>query len=133
MRVGMKLVGREDVSRRIRRMHDSVGTRSLVTAGEAAAQPLVNAWKENIVAYPVILTGTYLRSVHHEVGEVNDERVEILVGTDIVDPPYPWFLEMGTRYMSARPTARPAFDESQDEMAAEFVASIRSLLVKAAA
>lgn len=132
MRLGMKLVGREDVSRRIRRMHDAVGSRALVTAGEAAAQPLVNAWKENIQAYPVILTGTYLRSVHHEVGDVDRDQVEILVGTDIVDPPYPLFLEFGTRYMSARPTARPAYDESQDEMAAEFVEAMRRLVANAA-
>jgi hypothetical protein len=36
------------------------------------------------------------------------------VGTDLVDPPYPYFLEYGTSRMAARPSARPAFDEMKD-------------------
>ena len=33
------------------------------------------------------------------------------VGTDLVDPPYPYFLEYGTSRMPAYPAARPAWDE----------------------
>jgi len=41
--------------------------------------------------------------------------VEVTVGTDLVDPPYPYFLEFGTSRMSARPSARPAFEESKGQ------------------
>jgi hypothetical protein len=34
-----------------------------------------------------------------------------VIGTDLVDPPYPYFLEYGTSRMGARPSARPAYDE----------------------
>lgn len=33
------------------------------------------------------------------------------VGTDLTDPPYPFFLEYGTSRMPAYPAARPAWDE----------------------
>jgi hypothetical protein len=36
------------------------------------------------------------------------------VGTDLVDPPYPFFLEYGTSKMPAYPAARPAWDEMGD-------------------
>lgn len=38
-----------------------------------------------------------------------------LIGTDLVDPPYPYFLEYGTSRMPAYPAARPAFDERYPE------------------
>jgi hypothetical protein len=34
-----------------------------------------------------------------------------LIGTDLTDPPYPFFLEYGTSKMPAFPAARPAWDE----------------------
>jgi hypothetical protein len=37
-----------------------------------------------------------------------------LIGTDLTDPPYPYFLEYGTSRMPAYPAARPAFDETRD-------------------
>lgn len=38
-----------------------------------------------------------------------------LIGTDLTDPPYPYFLEYGTTRMPAYPAARPAFDERYPE------------------
>ena len=37
-----------------------------------------------------------------------------VVGTDLTEPPYPYFLEYGTSRMPAYPAARPAFDEQAD-------------------
>jgi hypothetical protein len=34
-----------------------------------------------------------------------------MIGTDLTDPPYPFFLEFGTVRMPAYPAARPAWDE----------------------
>ena len=39
--------------------------------------------------------------------------VEVTVGTNLSDPPYPYFLEFGTSRMYARPSARPAFEEAK--------------------
>ena len=37
------------------------------------------------------------------------------IGTNLVDPPYPYFLEYGTSRMPAYPAARPAFDQRKGE------------------
>ena len=37
------------------------------------------------------------------------------IGTNLVDPPYPYFLEFGTVNMPAYPAARPAFMVAQHE------------------
>ena len=37
------------------------------------------------------------------------------IGTNLIAPPYPFYLEYGTRRMRAYPTARPAFDEKREE------------------
>ena len=47
--------------------------------------------------------------------ELAGQSAEATVGTNLVSPPYPYFLEFGTSRMAARPSARPAFDESKDE------------------
>ena len=43
--------------------------------------------------------------------------VEVTIGTDLTDPPYPYFLEFGTSRMSAHPSARPAYEETKGQMA----------------
>lgn len=63
---------------------------------------LETKWKQLVP----VRTGNYRRSIHTQVTAPG----EITVGTDITDPPYPYFLEMGTSRMAARPSARPAFD-----------------------
>jgi len=42
-------------------------------------------------------------------------RQTAIVGTDLMEPPYPYFLEYGTSRMPAYATARPAFDERRGE------------------
>ncbi len=39
--------------------------------------------------------------------------LDIFIGTNLTDPPYPFFLEFGTSRMSARPAGRPAFEEKK--------------------
>lgn len=153
MRVRMKLIGKEAVSRKLGRLKLQSGTPALVLAGEASALVLENAWKQKVAGYPLVDTGSYLRSIHHEIGAIGDTSAEILVGTDITDPPYPYFQEFGTgafyegaddqavpakgdaamTHLRPRPTARPAWDESQDQMRKEFGTAARRLLSKAAA
>ncbi len=49
------------------------------------------------------------------------------IGTSLVDPPYPYFLEYGTVKMSARPSARPAFFVAQHEAEQAGTAALRAL------
>ena len=128
MRLSFTLVGRPRVSRQLQELRSELGGSAMATALEAAALPLENRWKENIRNYPLVRTGTYLRSVHHNAPEMSGDGGTVEVGTDIVDPPYPAFLEFGTSKMSAKPTARPALDESGEEMRSEFEAVLKQQL-----
>jgi HK97 gp10 family phage protein len=123
MKIRMRLVGRPAVSRKIRAMTAALSD-ALATSAEAAVLPLENRWKELVP----VRTGTYRRSIHHEPPVVMGDQVSIEVGTDIVEPPYPFFLEFGTSRMAPRPSARPALDETQGAVQREFSASMRQLM-----
>jgi HK97 gp10 family phage protein len=85
-----------------------------------AAVPMRDAWKRNI-RERAYRTGRYYDSIQIEVtGEL-----EVEVFTDAVNEQghaYPIDLEFGTRFMSARPTWRPAIDETETEALAKTVA-----------
>jgi HK97 gp10 family phage protein len=93
---------------------------ALSVAALAAAKPIENAWKRNVqrVAFK---TGSYLRSIHSEIvaegkGKGSEgEDLELHIGTDIEDPPYPFFLEYGTSRMSAHPSMTPAFEDNKNK------------------
>lgn len=53
------------------------------------------------------------------------DDVEVIVGTDLTDPPYPVFLEYGTSRMGARPSARPAFEQTKTTAIATMAAVAR--------
>lgn len=137
MQIRVTLVGSDRIRGRLRALGSSLDS-ALAVSLEAAALPLENAWKDKVANFyddagytgpdgkrGLVETGTFLRSIHHEPG---DGPHEVLVGSDIVDPPYPAFLEFGTSRMEPKPTARPALDESGPEMRSEFNASMRQLL-----
>lgn len=81
---------------------------------ESAASIFENAWKDKAP----VKTGTYRRSIHQEK-RGSGLKQEVVVGTDITTPPYPIYLEYGTRRMNPRPSARPAWDESKDRLEGE--------------
>jgi len=49
-----------------------------------------------------------------ELAAMGAAEMTAAIGTDLIDPPYPFFLEYGTSRMPAYPSARPAFDEMKD-------------------
>lgn len=103
---------------------------ALRIAAKAATVPLITEWKTQ-VRQKAYKTGTYMRSIHAEEAKTEGaDRVVIEVGTDITDPPYPLFLEYGTKRMEPRPTARPAFEASKDAMAKEAEEVFRILIRK---
>lgn len=62
-----------------------------------------------------VKTGTYRRSIHTD--EEPEPGVSV-VGTSLTNPPYPVYLEYGTRYMAARPSATPAAEKGRRDFAA---------------
>lgn len=67
----------------------------------ATAYDIEREWKRLVP----VKTGTYRRSIH----TVEQARPGVsVVGTNLTKPPYPLFLENGTRRMRARPSATPA-------------------------
>lgn len=59
-------------------------------------------------------------------------KVEVIVATDLNDPPYPYFLEYGTSRMPAYPTARPAYVESSDAALAAVTQQLGNMVAAAA-
>lgn len=51
------------------------------------------------------------------LGGIGKKGAVAYVGTNLTDPPYPYFLEYGTSRMPARPAARQAVDERKDAAA----------------
>jgi HK97 gp10 family phage protein len=87
---------------------EAAGPDVLEESLQGGAMLIQNDWKERAP----IRTGTYRRSIHIETEEKTPAGCTIAIGTDITDPPYPVYLELGTRHMAARPSAQPAFDET---------------------
>lgn len=120
----VRIVGDRELVAKLRRLGGQQG-QLLADALMIGALPFETRWKENIQSYPgrthvgLIKTGTYLRSVHREVISVGRDRAAVMVGTNLTNPPYPWFLEMGTRRMAPKPHARPAWDSTRQEVEAQ--------------
>lgn len=83
--------------------------RAAMTAG---ALVVASEWRNAIYRYPLVETGTYGRSVGFEIVQRDGTNIIAVIGTDIVDPPYPFFLEYGTSRMTAKVHVRPAMDRA---------------------
>jgi HK97 gp10 family phage protein len=91
---------------------------ALPVAALAAAKPIENTWKRNVQS-SFFKTGNYMRSIASIVVDNSGGVLELHIGTDIVDPPYPMFGEFGTSRMKARPTMTPAFESEKDNAGRE--------------
>ena len=91
---------------------------ALPVAALASAKPVETTWKRN-VQQSFFKTGNYMRSIASEVVSEGNGQLELHIGTDIVDPPYPIFGEYGTSRMKARPTMTPAFESEKDNAVKE--------------
>jgi hypothetical protein len=148
------VVGGAALKRKLGRLEESLRGQVLENAVTAGALLVANRWKQ-LAAYR---TGTYRRSVHvgghtdrtpdfaqgpaqdgvefHDVGGAIATRdyAEVKVGTDV---PYARRLEygffgtdrLGRRYHQApRPAARPAFDETHDDVTKEIGEAVKDQL-----
>lgn len=91
---------------------------ALPVAALAAAKPIENAWKRNVQT-SFFKTGNYMRSIHSTVVSRAGRTLELHIGTDITEPPYPLFGEYGTSRMKARPTMTPAFEANKSRAVIE--------------
>jgi hypothetical protein len=62
-------------------------------------------------AYAHIVGLPELMKALEALGKMGADAKSALIGTDLTNPPYPFFLEYGTSRMPAYPAARPAWDE----------------------
>lgn len=151
-----RVVGGAELSRKFRKLEKAVQSRILEAALISGALVIQNEWKirapHNVNSPPVKnppsrSTGNYRRSIHigghtelapdfqgSDIGaqEADLGRARVIVGTNLVDPPYPVFLEEGTSKMSARPSAGPAFDAKKDEAVREIGEAFREIVSKLA-
>lgn len=120
MRLGFKIIGVEETREALDKLSDEMAAQKLADALMAGALLIENYWKRIVPKK----TGTYMRSIHSELVHSDRGRAEVAIGTNIVDPPYPFFLEYGTSKMRPHPSARPAFDAKKGEAARETTATL---------
>ena len=68
---------------------------------------------------PAVDSGTLRRSITSSV-DIDNDSVTGRVGSTILNPPYPVYLENGTSRMLPRPWLRPALDMSLEYIQARF-------------
>jgi len=97
--------GMDKLLRDLRKLDPTKCQEVLFNGMEAGGIVIKNRWQQ----LAPFKTGHYRRSI-----AVVRERTRVVIGTDIVDPPYPFWLEFGTRRMpKGKPSARPAVDQSE--------------------
>lgn len=64
-------------------------------------------------AYPAVVTSRFMTSL---ATELDREKLEGRFGTNLKDPPYPIFLELGTPEMAARPWAVPTLEAVRKQL-----------------
>lgn len=136
-----KVVGGAALAAKFRQLEKAVQKQMLEQALVAGALVVQNEWKMR-TPYK---TGQYRRSIHigghtglapdfqgSDIGRqgAGPGHARVVIGTNIVDPPYPVFLEEGTSKMSARPSAGPAFEAKKDEAVREIGEAFREIVSK---
>ena len=75
--------------------------------------------------YPAVDSSRLMTSLTHEVDQ---SKPSMKYGSPINDPPYPLFLEIGTRKMAPRPWLRPGLEAIKPEVMPAIKAELRGLL-----
>jgi len=123
----------------LKRLPQDVVERHLNTAMVSGALLIALNWKYRMQWKQP--TGTYKRSVHvaghadktpdfkgREIPAPRDP-LEVVIGTNITDPPYPVFLEYGVPgRMPPYPVAKPAMDETREDALREIATAFEGLI-----
>lgn len=119
----MTITGQKSVTRKLKRAKGKAMAASSVGL-MAGGYVIANAAKEIITRKKLIKTGQMKRSIHPEV----ESSTVVKIGTDITDPPYPFFLEYGTSRMPPYSFLRPALDENKDKARREIRKALKQVL-----
>lgn len=129
MRGHITLRGVQDLNAKLQRLEGAM-PRLIADSLMVGVLPLNDRWKENILTYPLVRTGTYMRSVHAEVLGTTPTGAEVMVGTNLTDPPYPYYLEFGTWSIAPKGVARNAFDATTRQVVEESQRAFQFLLAR---
>jgi hypothetical protein len=121
------LLGNDELHRKLDGIKHHLG-QLIADSLMVGAMPMNDRWKENIYSYPLVKTGAYARSVHVELVSQSMTGAEVMVGTNIVDPPYPYFLEFGTWAITPKGVARAALDATWGDVQRESQRAFEFLL-----
>lgn len=110
-------------------MIQDVGGNSGRAALSAGGLIVASEWRRAIYAYPLVDTGTYGRSVGFEVVGRDNELI-CIVGTDIIEPPYPFFLEFGTSKMAPKIHVRPAVERAEAPATAAIAKTLDAMIAR---
>lgn len=121
------LIGNAELNRKLNSIKHHMG-QLIADSLMVGAMPMNDRWKENIRTWPLVETGAYMRSVHVELVTQSVDSAEVMVGTNLVNPPYPYFLEFGTWAMTPKPVARNALDSTWGDVQREAQRAFEYLL-----
>ena len=137
--ITVRIVGVESLSRKLHALERPAQHDMLEKALVAGALLVQNEWKRRAP----YRSGTYRRSIHigghtdqasdfegEDLGKqsAGPDQAQVIIGTNITDPPYPKFLEEGTSRMAARPSAGPALEAKRAEAVEEAGEAFQDML-----
>lgn len=131
MKLGVKVLGTDDLKRRIDRIIDDTDGGALETALAAGAKIVENDAKRRAP----YRTGTLRRSITTEVTS-QGRHAEAVVGSDVeyarrIELGFSGKDSLGRNYsQAAQPYLRPALDENQDAAIKEANDALRELILK---
>lgn len=117
----MELKGLDQLKAKFDQLDKQTQGAVLQNAVRAGALPIQNA----AITKAPIRSGDLRRSIHTEIVNTSATHAEAEIGTDLEYAP---FVEFGTRYMSAQPYLRPAFDTQTDAAKREIAAALKAQL-----
>lgn len=122
MRMSFEIKGLGEASDNLRSIAASLSRDQVEAALLSGALIIEGEWKRRAPWR----TGNYRRSISSRPVR-STKGPAVRVGTNISQPPYPIFLEFGTRRMAPRPSARVAFYAKREAARNEVAAALRKL------
>jgi HK97 gp10 family phage protein len=123
--ISFSFYGEEDIRNALERMVADISADALEEAGLAGAQLLCDDMQERVR----VRSGKVRRSIGIQTIEKTRYHVVVLVG--LTKAGFAGrFLELGTSKMTAKPFARPAWDENEGEVSGAILGKLREAVMR---